>query len=315
MIEFLIVQLSSSSTSFCHYKPGQVTEELISIDYLRSAILFSMKENLKLQVLYPDRALPDGYDNLLSDFSIIRIASWSSYYANNADVLVFDSATAFNQCGIKNNRICIYLLSAHNISDLNNIDTSQLAQITRLNIVLQGIENINSDEQNQYNESLRDLLPKLESLYVNQSLPPVNVLSDILFTNSMNNCDAGVKSISISPNGKFYLCPAFYYSDRDSHIGDPNSGICLKNRYLLDLEHAPICRICDAYQCKRCIWLNHLMTGELNTPSKEQCVLSHYERNQSKELLERLRSFDKSFIANKTIPEIDYLDPFDLISR
>ena len=58
MIEFLIVQLSSSSTSFCHYKPGQVTEELISIDYLRSAILFSMKENLKLQVLYPDRALP-----------------------------------------------------------------------------------------------------------------------------------------------------------------------------------------------------------------------------------------------------------------
>ena len=77
------------------------------------------------------------------------------------------------------------------------------------------------------------------------------------------------------------------------------------------MEYAPICRICDAYQCKRCIWLNRKMTLEVNTPSHEQCIMSHIERNTSKLLLDIINR-DNTLIDNN-IKEINYIDPFDRI--
>ena len=77
------------------------------------------------------------------------------------------------------------------------------------------------------------------------------------------------------------------------------------------MSYAPICRNCDAYQCKRCVWLNRKTTYELNTPSHEQCVVSHLERNESRELLANIRK-NGIFLPDKEIKEISYLDPFDV---
>jgi CXXX repeat peptide maturase len=76
------------------------------------------------------------------------------------------------------------------------------------------------------------------------------------------------------------------------------------------LDHAPLCRKCDAYQCKRCIWLNRKTTLEVNTPSHEQCVVAHLERNASRNLLTNIRKYG-AFLADKEIKGIDYLDPFN----
>lgn len=72
----------------------------------------------------------------------------------------------------------------------------------------------------------------------------------------------------------------------------------------------PLCRNCDACQCKRCVWLNRKTTYELNTPSHEQCVVAHLERNASRELLAAIRKHG-AFLPQQEIKEIDYLDPFD----
>ena len=77
------------------------------------------------------------------------------------------------------------------------------------------------------------------------------------------------------------------------------------------MQSAPLCRRCDAYQCKRCIWLNYKTTYEVNTPSHEQCVISHIERNISRKLLQEMRDSQLSFLSDIDIQEIDYLDPFD----
>jgi hypothetical protein len=52
------------------------------------------------------------------------------------------------------------------------------------------------------------------------------------------------------------------------------------------------------------------MTGEVNTPSQEQCVTSHIERNASRELLYGIRKHGE-FMSGTEIKEIDYLDPFE----
>jgi CXXX repeat peptide maturase len=72
------------------------------------------------------------------------------------------------------------------------------------------------------------------------------------------------------------------------------------------------CRRCDAYQCRRCIWLNRKLTREVNTPSHEQCVVAHLERNASRILLANIRKANPNFLAETKIEEIDYLDPFEM---
>ena len=83
-------------------------------------------------------------------------------------------------------------------------------------------------------------------------------------------------------------------------------GVEIKNAQLYQLSHSPLCRICDCYHCKRCVWLNRKTTFEVNIPSHEQCVISHHERNTARDLQINTQLFDNE------IKEIDYLDPFDV---
>lgn len=87
-------------------------------------------------------------------------------------------------------------------------------------------------------------------------------------------------------------------------IGDLQNGMNIKNSQLYKLDYAPLCRQCDAYQCKRCIWLNRKMTYEVNIPSHEQCVMGHLERNASRNLLQIFANMARSYrvvISEKSI--------------
>ena len=93
-------------------------------------------------------------------------------------------------------------------------------------------------------------------------------------------------------------------------VGDLENGIAIPNPQLLKLDHAPLCRICDAYHCNRCIWLNQKLTWDNNTPSHQQCVLAHLERNASRDLQLKLK--EEGFLVDNEIKQITYLDPFDV---
>ena len=170
---------------------------------------------------------------------------------------------------------------------------------------------INDADFVKYEEMLSSLSKDIEKLYVEGKAPQLNLLTDRMMLNQMNNCGAGETTITLAPNGKFYICPSFYYEDNADSIGNLEQGFDIKNKQLYKLEYAPICRHCDAYQCKRCIWLNRKTTLEVNTPSHEQCVLAHLERNTSRELLNSIRKHGTFLPEQEEIKEIDYLDPFD----
>ena len=80
------------------------------------------------------------------------------------------------------------------------------------------------------------------------------------------------------------------------------------------MGYAPLCKECDAYQCMRCVYLNKVLTREVNIPSHEQCVMAHIERNASRDLLLALREQD-AYMPKTEIKEITYLDPFDNIKN
>lgn len=195
--------------------------------------------------------------------------------------------------------------------------------MARLNVVITDVETFTDADFEAYRDVLAALAAVVEQCYMDRKFPQLNLLTDRMMLDRMNNCNAGVENITLAPDGRFYICPAFYLTGNEEdyglgkarfNVGDLEHGLDLKNEQLYRLDHAPLCRRCDVYQCKRCVWLNRKTTYEVNTPSHEQCVVAHLERNASRSLLANIRRHG-TFLPGHEIKEIDYLDPFDVKDR
>ena len=152
------------------------------------------------------------------------------------------------------------------------------------------------------------LSEKIYERYLNDNPIEINVLTDIFYSKEIKGCGSGIDSFTIAPNGKAYICPAFYYDDEDDSIGDLDLGIHIKRPSLLKPDSSRICRNCDSYHCRRCLFLNKKLTTEINTPSSVQCIVSHTERNVSRNLELKLIAADLLDPIN-FINKIDFIDP------
>lgn len=326
MVEYLVILLDDTSISYCHYCNDKVNHNLIPIDVLKQGIKYAMLENLTIQFVYPEYTLPDEYNDVIETIDHCKIVP-STFEDNslrdNADVVVFNDWTGLDSFHFIAGQSYILRTSKIDFFESYPIIKSVLEKADRLNIVLTDVETFSKDDFDKYQKILTVLSKMVANLFVKGKYPQLNLLTDRMFLDKMNNCNAGVNNITLAPDGKFYICPAFYNSlivdgkektlddvcQKGFSIGNLQNGLDIKNPQLYKLNHAPICRNCDAYQCKRCIWLNRKTTSEVNTPSHEQCVVAHLERNTSRMLLSDIRKHG-AFLQGKEITEIDYLDPF-----
>lgn len=311
MIQYLVILLDDTSASFCHYENPKTERKLIPLETLKAGILYAMKENLNIQFVYPNYSLPAEYDEAIDSVDHVNIKSAAC--AEDGNVVVFDSIEALT--GFANfSQGTAYVLRIDKQALFDNVALLLpiLYKAERLNIVITDIESFTDCDFKTYSETLKIYADEVEKVYVSGKTVQLNLLTDRMMLKDMNNCGAGDTSITLAPDGKFYVCPAFYLSEGGHSIGDLEHGLDIKNPQLYRLDHAPLCRNCDAYQCKRCIWLNRKTTLEVNTPSHEQCVVSHLERNASRNLLQAIRRHGTFLSEMDDIKEITYLDPFDV---
>ena len=302
MLQYLIILLDETSTSFCHYDISKTERHLIPLDTLRQGIRFGMMENLMIQYVYPDYELPAEYSDVIESIDHSKIKP----IKEEADVVVLNSLSEIDA------EVPVVLrISREEFLENEDKVANLLDKMPRLNVVITDIESFAKEDFENYTVALKQLSKKIEQMYANGKTPQLNLLTDRMILMKENHCGAGDTNITLAPNGKFYVCPAFYYEDEADSIGDLEHGLDIKNKQLYKLDYAPICRHCDAYQCKRCIWLNRKTTLEVNTPSHEQCVVAHLERNASRELLQNIRKHGTFLPEQEKIKEIDYLDPFD----
>lgn len=197
------------------------------------------------------------------------------------------------------------------INNLYNYTTKLLNKVDRINI---NILNINNDfNEELYKEELIKLSNYLYEFYKNNNyIKEVNIITDLMYLDTNDNCKAGDKSFVIAPSSKIYTCCAQYSNYSDEFIGDLEKGIYKEyDARLYKLENSNICSNCDAYQCKNCVFVNKLSTNEINVSPSFQCRKSHIERLASKLLFDKLTDEDKSQIKiqKDSIKEINYLDP------
>lgn len=324
MMKYLIILLDDTSVSYCQYDTSKKEPRLIPLELLKEAAFYAMKENMNIQFVYPKYDIPKEYEHVIESIDHTKIKPSTCF--KDADVIAFEDIKS--ACGFDFNKEATYVVRCGKDELFTRCDAISeiLEQAKRLNIVVTDIEKFDDKDFNDYNNVLEKLSNKIESLYTKGITPQLNLLTDRLMLKSMNSCNAGVTSITLAPDGKFYICPAFYYAgscdgteqtqgdvcEKGYSTGSIAEGLKIKNRQLYELSHSPLCRICDAYQCRRCVWLNRRTTFEVNTPSHEQCVVAHLERNASSKLLNRLRKHGNFFPEIKEMKETEYLDTFEI---
>lgn len=306
MLQYIIILLDDTSTTFCHYENHKTARQLITTDTLRKAIRYAMTENLMIQFVYPDYELPKEIKDEVETIDHTKIKPFSDGM-KEADVEVVNSWN-FNELPT-DIPVVLRTLKTDLFKNYQKLERI-LENANRLNIVITDLESFTEEDFSSYKSLLSYLSKKVERFYLEGKAPQLNILTDRMMLKQMNNCGAGNTSITLAPNGKFYVCPAFYLENENDSIGDLENGLNCKNSQLYKLECAPICRHCDAWQCKRCIWLNRKTTLEVNTPSHEQCVIAHLERNASRLLLNSIRQYGTFLPEFEDIESIDYLDPF-----
>ena len=309
MLTHLIILLDETSVSYCHYEVTRNERRLIDLDDLKAGIRFAMKENLNIQFVYPDYKLPVEYLEAIESIDHSKVIP--STCCDEDDVVVLGGWDG----EVLQGSTCIIHTNRDGLANHLSVVRGWLNTINRLNIVLTDVEVFKDDAVDSYRNTLESLADIIVVCYKSGRFVQLNLLTDRLQLTGMNNCNAGVSNITLAPNGRFYLCPAFYYDNEEDSVGDLKKGLDVKNQQLLRLDHAPLCRQCDAYQCKRCVWQNQHLTLDANTPSHQQCVMAHVERNASRQLLAKLKDNGVTLRGSHEIEEIDYLDPFNILNK
>jgi CXXX repeat peptide maturase len=326
MLQYLVILLDDTSVAYCHADNPLKERHLMPIETLKKGILFGMKQNLMIQYVFPDYELPKEYAEVIESIDNVKIYPAGCKPVtgieddNNADVEVANAIP--NKVETKN--LVLRLVFSEMLAKKDEI-AKLFASGARINLCITDVEKFTDEQIETYKQVLKEWNAVLLNLYKHGQSPQFNLLTDRMMLEKMHNCEAGVSNITLAPNGKFYLCPAFYYDEQtkvdnqlnhhqptsDNSVGDLEKGLDIPNLQLLKLDHAPLCRNCDAYQCRRCIWLNRKLTWDNNTPSHQQCVMAHLERNASRDLLNDIRKVGE-FMPNIDIKEINYLDPFEV---
>lgn len=296
---FMQIITNDNIVPHCGYKNEKSIDKSMTYEVFVKSIEFCKEKEFE-PIILGDNFSFDEYKKL------IHIGT-----NKNSNIVIHDDAI---NCNVSENNIV--LISKKHIKNLSEIVSMILdkEKAYRINIVIKDLDEWDDSTLYDYKTQIEKISERLYMLFLNSKSISINVLTDIFDNTCIIDCGSGVNSFAVAPNGKIYICPAFYFNNEDDSIGDLDNGINIERENLINIESSKICISCDAYQCKRCLYINKKMTKEINTPPKIQCLVSHIERGVSRELQLKLIKSDLLDPVN-FINKINYMDPLDKIKK
>ena len=197
------------------------------------------------------------------------------------------------------------------VHDINKL-ISSMCDALNISIFIENLRDYKLEDLFRYGQFLQNVADLIFDCWKCQKRVNINVLTHILFLDSHKNCGIGNNNITLGPDGKFYICPAFYY-DLDLRnkyqIGDLNTGV--KNNYQNSTFNinTNLCGKCDNYHCDKCVYMSLLGSGEFCVPTEIQCIKTNIERQATIYLLNKLKEYEISFWSyRKELSSYRYLD-------
>jgi CXXX repeat peptide maturase len=309
----LMMPLDSGAISFCHYENANPSGESLPLATFNRALEYAGCEGLGLNLIYGTSEPPPALAAAIAEVPHAAFVPLSLALAHPDAILVLRAGEAVEAAArlVGQRRATVVLRSGR--SDLPRL-TENLAVLIdiarRVNLCFFDLGEASQAELDLFGLRLLEFAAELAERFHGGQVFELNALTDRLLLSSMRNCEAGIEHLTVGPDGRLYLCPAFLAEDADSSVGDLESGPRIPNAPLLGLEHATLCSNCDAWQCRRCVYLSKKLTLEFNVPSRQQCVAAHLERAASIRLLETCRGLEP-FASMGSIEQLEYLDPFE----
>ena len=215
MLQYLVILLDDTSVAYCHADNPLKERNLIPLETLKKGILFGMKQNLMIQYVFPDYALPKAYSEVIESIDNVKIYPMGCKPVtgiedgNDADVEVVN--TVPEKVEAKN---LVLRLTFSEMLKQKDAIVNLFASGTRINLCITDVEQFTDEQIEVYKMLLEEWNAVLLDLYKQGQSPQFNLLTDRMMLDKMHNCEAGVSNITLAPNGKFYLCPAFYYDEQ-----------------------------------------------------------------------------------------------------
>jgi CXXX repeat peptide maturase len=342
----LIAILDRGAAPFCHYVNPHyhaARPQWMPPAVLEKTVRFAQDRRLRLLCLMGHHPLPKRHASILKETRCVYMAPMALHGRMKDAVPIIEAGDVGAVARLRGDPIdnAVLRLGRKDMPRLGSIFARLAGKFRRLNICLLDLGQYQEDDFAVYRRQLEAMADTVAGMnWPGGPLPrrggygrtggqarrsgtsreggtECNLVTDRVMLQAMNNCDAGIKHITVAPDGRLYLCPGFYHWQEGASVGSLDEGLRIDNGHLLTAEYAPICRQCDAYHCRRCLLLNKQLTDEINTPSRQQCVAAHCEREQSRRLLDFLGRENRlnQAVPATTIPALDYLDPFELIKR
>jgi len=314
-MKFLVVPLDRAAVSFCYYAVESGDSAPIPLDTLGRAVTYARSRDLTINFIFSGTEPPSSFAEIMGGVRHAKIVPLSLAASCPDAVVVLEAdeleAGARLADGFSGNVILRFPIDK--VDQLFGSLPTLMAKSRRINLCLLGLERASEADLDRYRVFLEDLVEVEESQLRGGNECELSFLTEMLLLDSLRDCNAGIDHLSVGPDGSLYLCPGFLHGHGGA-VGNLMSGPSIPNARLLAIGHAPICSICDAYQCKRCVNLNNKLTLEINTPSRQLCVASHLERNASSALRSRIADVPV-FSATRPILATDYLDPLEALLR
>lgn len=283
--------------------------KVMSDNAVKEGLKYSERNFMRPVFLYPDecKKLLSEIEGKYDEYDILHILPASQYDAvlERKDYrLIFDESLLNREISVPYQENVFLNLSEKKLNRLSDCIKLLLDKTDRVNVNICGISREFPLEIYKAElEKAKNIL--IEYYNDNDLLKEINILTDRIFLKEHEPCRAGEDDLCYAPDGKVYICPAFY-SENLGNVGNLTEGISIKNQQLFTQEFAPICNWCDAYQCEDCKFLNLSYTKEVNVSPSFQCKKSHIERQVSVELRNEL---EQCFEQEDRIEEVDYIDP------
>ena len=304
--KYLYIIKNAKNTSICNYSCENGVDKNIDSDVLNKARTFCEAHNyIPVYVGFSERV---GYGYYQSHYSDLRYKDEFTIdiiYAN-------DMVDIHRETNISSN-----VIFKTNVSDISMLSEHicQLLEhpIKNISINIQDYNKWTKETLVIYKKELEKIAQLIINCWSQNRFVHIDRLTHSLLLKQSGQCMAGRNTYTMFPNGKIYLCPAFYYlkDNEDFCVGNIDSGI--ENKYKKNLENAKfgVCNTCKALHCQRCIFNNKISTGELSVSAEIQCVISHLELKTTDSIIDRVRELNIDVPKNiKLIPNnLNYFDP------
>ncbi|WP_175490766.1 radical SAM peptide maturase, CXXX-repeat target family [Clostridium gasigenes] len=301
--------LSDDSVEHCNYSNND-NENFMNHDVLNRGLDFAAKNFYRPVLLHSNSKSIIDYNKVTKykdkidiypverDFEFGETTSYPVYSAQNIHLKSDKS-------------ICIVNIHENEIKDLDSTVIKLLEKFQRININIK----INSKDFNfsLYKEKLKNISEEMLKYYKNGVMKEVNKITDILLIDEMENCNFGVNNYALAPNGKIYICPAFYYNDPENYICSIGEEISIKNQNLFKISSSKFCSQCEIYSCNRCVYDNKKRTREYSVPSSIQCKVSSIEYSTSYKFIKEIEDNKIEIAQFKRLKEIEYDDIIEKI--